>query len=120
MDIPKEDSVIFNTHAYVKKLIASGMPETQAEAQMEIFIHFIDTKLATKDSLELSKLALKKDIKELDNKLSTKIKELDLDFKAFELNFKKDIKLLEQSILIKLGGMLVIVISILGTMIKFF
>jgi hypothetical protein len=33
MDIPKEESVIFNTHAYVKKLMAAGMPEAQAEAQ---------------------------------------------------------------------------------------
>ena len=51
MDTDREDSVIFNTHAYVKKLIASGMPEAQAEAQMEIFIQFIDNRLATKLSL---------------------------------------------------------------------
>ena len=69
MDIDKEDSVIFNTHAYVKKLIASGMPEAQAEAQMEIFIQFIDNKLATKLSLTNAKNELELKIKELENNL---------------------------------------------------
>ena len=102
MDIDKEDSVIFNTHAYVKKLIASGMPEAQAEAQMEIFIQFIDNKLATKLSLINAKNELELKIKELENNLSSKI------------------KILEKDIVIKLGSMIVITITILGTMIKIF
>lgn len=101
MDIPREDSVIFNTHAYVKKLMASGMPEAQAEAQMEIFIQFIDNKLATKLSLTNAK-----------NDLELKIKEL-------EVNLRAEMKILEKDIVIKLGSMMVLGISALGAMIKF-
>tara|TARA_B100001989_G_C24473145_1_gene430324 strand:+ start:542 stop:817 length:276 start_codon:yes stop_codon:yes gene_type:complete len=91
MDISKENSLIFNTHAFVKKLVASGMPEAQAEAQMEIFIQFIDDKLATKASLQELELAL-----------------------------KAQMKILEKDIVIKLGGMIVIGVTALGAMIKFF
>ena len=62
MDIPKDDSVVFNTYDYVKKLVASGMPEAQAEVQMEIFIHFIDSKLATKLALKESENRLRVEI----------------------------------------------------------
>lgn len=102
MNIQKEDSVIFNTHAYVKKLIASGMPEAQAEAQMEIFIQFIDNKLATKVSLEKIKVDLEVKIKEL------------------ETNLRSEIKILEKDIVIKLGSMIVLAVTVLGAMIKFF
>ena len=96
------EPLIFNTHTLVKKLIAAGMPEAQAEAQMEIFIQFIDDRLATKSSVKNSELVLKKEIKEL------------------ETSLKKDMKILEKEITIKLGSMIVVATTILGALIKFF
>ena len=102
-----DGSLISNTHQFVKKLIAAGMPEAQAEAQMEIFIHFIDDKLATKNLVKNSELALRKDIKELEK-----------DIKELENSLKKDIKIMEKEITIKLGGMIVLATTVLGILIK--
>ncbi|CAN2042625.1 putative DUF1640 domain-containing protein [Candidatus Magnetomoraceae bacterium gMMP-15] len=44
----------FDTYSYIKKLQAVGIPEKQAEAQVEILIEIIGDNLATKkDMLEL-------------------------------------------------------------------
>ena len=131
---PYGSSLILNTHRYVKQLMAVGMTEAQAEAQVEIFIHFISDKLVTKQALKETELLLKRDIKELDVKLETRIKELEtkletrikeLDDKLetrimeLETNLGSQIKLLEKEIIIKLGGMMVIGITVLAAMIKF-
>ena len=118
-----EPSLVLNTHRYVKQLMAVGMTEAQAEAQIEIFIHFISDKLVTKQALKETELLLKRDIKELDVKLETRIKELDAKLetriKELETNLGSQIKLLEKEIIIKLGGMMVIGITVLAAMIKF-
>ena len=110
--------------------MAVGMTEAQAEAQVEIFIHFISDKLVTKQALKETELLLKRDIKELDVKLETRIKELETRIKELddkletrimelETNLGSQIKLLEKEIIIKLGGMMVIGITVLAAMIKF-
>jgi hypothetical protein len=127
---PYGSSLILNTHRYVKQLMAVGMTEAQAEAQVEIFIHFISDKLVTKQALKETELLLKRDIKELDVKLETRIKELETRIKELddkletrimelETNLGSQIKLLEKEIIIKLGGMMVIGITVLAAMIKF-
>ena len=129
-----EPSLVLNTHRYVKQLMAVGMTEAQAEAQVEIFIHFISDKLVTKQALKETELLLNRDIKELDVKLETRIKELETKFETrikeletrikeletkLETNLGSQIKLLEKEIIIKLGGMMVIGITVLAAMIKF-
>ena len=52
---------VFNTHAFVKRLTAAGMPEAQAEALAEELTPLIDERLATKD--DLANLATKADLK---------------------------------------------------------
>jgi len=105
------EPLFFNTHALVKKLIASGMPEAQAEAQMEIFIQFIDDRLATKTSVKNLEFTLKKDIKELESNLMKDMKELDT-------NLRRDLKILEKDIIIKLGSMIVVSTTLLAVLIK--
>lgn len=120
----ENDSLIFNTHQFVKKLIASGMTEAQAEAQMEIFIHFIDNKLATKLSLKEVEANLTRDLKELEVRLETKMKELEVSLeskmKELEINLKSEMRILEKEIVIKLGGMIVVGITVIAAMIRFF
>ena len=59
---------IFNTHAFVKRLTAAGMPEAQAEALADEQMRLIDERLATKEDiarLEIAtKAALKADLAE--------------------------------------------------------
>ena len=55
-------SLTFDTLAYVKKLKAAGVPESQAEVQAETFAEIIDEKLATKRDLKEMELALRSDM----------------------------------------------------------
>ncbi len=128
-----EDEVIFDTYKQVKKLMAAGVPEPQAEAQVEIFIQFIDGNLATKVSLAQVAADLKRDMKELEAGLKRDMKELEAglkrDIKELETNLKHDIKDLDlkieslrinlsKEITIKMGVMAAITISVLATLIK--
>ena len=75
----------FDTHRYVKRLTAAGMPEPQAEVIADEQRSLIEDQLATKqDTAEV-----KRDIKEL------------------EATTKRDLKELEQRLIIRLGGMMI-------------
>jgi hypothetical protein len=65
---------VFNTHAFVKRLTAAGMPEAQAEALADELTPLIDERLATKD--DLANLATKADLADL--KTATKADLADL------------------------------------------
>lgn len=47
-------TITFDTHAYVKKLKAVGMPEEQAEVQAQALADLVTDRLVTKDDLERS------------------------------------------------------------------
>lgn len=55
-------AVVFDTHAYVKKLRSVGFTEEQAEAQAEALKDLVDEQLATK-----------RDLKELELRLTVKL-----------------------------------------------
>lgn len=59
--------VTFDTLRYAKKMVAVGFTQQQAEAQAEAIAEIVDERLATKQ-----------DIKELEIKLETRIRELEL------------------------------------------
>ncbi len=93
-------ALAFDTHAYVKKLRDAGVPEAQAEIQLEAIVAILEKRIATKEDLDLQKAEIQRDIKELDVKLETRLKEL------------------EMRILIRLGGLLVVGIGVIATLIK--
>lgn len=70
----------FDTLAFVKKLIASGIPEKQAEAhaeiQAQILSELVTEKLATKDDL----FKLEEHLKQEFIKLEAKVDNLDTKF----------------------------------------
>jgi len=51
-------TIVFDTHAFVKRLTAAGMPEAQAEVLAESQAELIDERLATKQDLERLELRL--------------------------------------------------------------
>lgn len=61
-------AILFDTHAYVKKLKAVGFTEEQAEAQASTLADIVEDKLATKS-----------DLKELENILRREMAELKTD-----------------------------------------
>ena len=56
------DSIVFDTHAFVKELTDAGMPEPQAEVLARTHARLIDEKLATKQDLKALELRLKHDL----------------------------------------------------------
>jgi hypothetical protein len=68
-----ERAIIFDTHAYVKKLKAVGFTEEQAEVQAEAIKELVDERLATKQDIKELEIALKKDLKELELKMTIRM-----------------------------------------------
>ncbi len=64
-------AIIFDTHAYVKKLKAVGFTEEQAEAQASTLAEIVEDKLATK-----------RDIAELEARLELRLKAMESSIKA--------------------------------------
>jgi len=95
-------TIPFDTHAYVKRLTAAGMPEAQAEVQAEAFAELINDQLATK-----------RDLAELEMRLGGQSKEL-------EMRLTHQMKQLELSITVKLGAMLVAAVAALAALDKFY
>ena len=56
------DSIVFDTHAFVKELTDAGLPEPQAEVLARTHARLIDEKLATKQDLKALELRLKHDL----------------------------------------------------------
>ncbi|MGH6944745.1 MAG: DUF1640 domain-containing protein [Geminicoccaceae bacterium] len=82
-------SAIFDTHAFVKRLTAAGMPEAQAEILAEEQARLIDERLATKADLAV----------------------LRTDLIALEQRLKDQLT-------IRLGGMLAAAVVIVGGLVK--
>ena len=51
-------SIVFDTHAYVKKLKGVGFTEEQAEVQATAIAELIDERLATKQDLKALEMSL--------------------------------------------------------------
>lgn len=83
-------AITFDTLAHAKKMKAVGFTEQQAEAQAQAIAEVIDENLATKKDIAELRTELKRDIKELEYKLT-----------------------------IRMGGMIGGAIAILGYLIKF-
>ena len=82
-------STIFDTHAFVKRLTAAGMPEQQAEVLADEQARLMNERLATKADVAL----------------------LRSDLRAMELRLKDQLT-------IRVGGMLAVAIAIVATLVK--
>ncbi len=100
-------ALAFDTHAFVKKLRDAGVPEPQAEIQVEAIAAIIEARMATKQDLELQKVEIQRDITELKR-----------DIKELDVTLETRIKELEMRLLIRLGGILFAGIGALAILIK--
>lgn len=66
-------TITFDTLAYSKKLKAAGVPEKQAEVQAEAFAEIIEERLATKQDLKEMETTLRRDMKELEMRLTIRL-----------------------------------------------
>ena len=109
---------VFDTHTYIKELKTAGFTEEQAEVQARTLQNIIDSDLASKQSLKELEVALqheialvRRDIKEQETKTEIQLKELEA---KMEIRFKE----LELRLTLRLGGMLVLGIGAVATLIK--
>ena len=79
----------FNAFKYVDELREAGIPDKQAEAHLRVLSSVIESELATKHDIELLKkdieairADLKRDIKVLEEKMELKIESIVKDIKA--------------------------------------
>ncbi len=103
-------ALAFDTHAYVKKLRDAGMPEKQAEVQVEAIAGLIEERVATKQDLA----EIHRDIAELHRDIA----ELHRDIKELEVKLETSLKELESRLIIRLGGLFFVAIGALATLIK--
>jgi hypothetical protein len=66
-------AITFDTLSYAKKLKAAGVPEKQAEVQAETLSDFIEERIATKRDLFDLRTEFKRDMKELEYKLTIRL-----------------------------------------------
>ena len=100
-------SLAFDTHKYVKRLIAVGMPENQAEVIADEQRALIEDQLATKQDIKALEAATRHDIKELEAATKQDIAATRREIKALEAATRRDIKESEQRLIIRLGGMMI-------------
>ncbi len=84
-------ALAFDTHAYVKKLRDAGVPEPQAEIQVEAIAAIIEARMATKQDLELQKLEVRRDIKELDVNLEREIAEVKREIRELDVKLEREL-----------------------------
>jgi hypothetical protein len=89
-------SAIFDTHAFVKRLTAAGMPEPQAEILAEESTRLVGEQVATKQDVAL---------------LRADIDLLRADMTAMEQRIKDQLT-------IRLGAMLAAAVAIVGPLVK--
>jgi ribosomal protein L11 len=83
--------MLFDTHKLIKQLITAGVPESQAEAHIQIISNVTNDQLITRAYFDI------------------KMHEIDLKFKE-----------LENSLTIRMGTMLFIGITVVATLVKLF
>ncbi|MBF0538365.1 MAG: hypothetical protein HQL03_08960 [Nitrospirae bacterium] len=108
-----KDTLIFDTHVYVKKLKAVGFTEEQAEVQAEAMSGLIEEGLATKRDLREMEVLLKRDLKELETSFQRDMKEL-------ETSLKRDMKELELRLSIRLGTIMTAGVAAIAVLMKLF
>ena len=111
-------NLAFDTHKYVKRLTAVGMPEKQAEVIAYEQSSLIEDQLATKHDIEELRAATKRDIEELRAEVKRDIEELRAEVKRDIAEVKRDIKELEQRLTIRLGGMMIAGFGVIAALIK--
>ena len=92
-------AIAFDTLKYAKRLKDAGVPEKQAEAEAEA-LEVNLKELATKDDLTREAALLRRDMNEL------------------EVSLKRDMREMEQRMTIKLGGLMVVAVGAVATLVK--
>ena len=122
------NSFAFDTHAFFKSLAHAGMDEQQAEALVEFQKQLINDSLATKQdiaevktSVEETKVsieALRLKTEQSIEKLKSEVEKVKGEVEKLRLEIKKDIKLLELHLTLRLASVIIVTTGIFATLVK--
>ena len=114
-----------DTLSYANRLKAAGMASALAEEQAMVMSEVLDSnvsQLATRTELQSTEKALRGEIQAVEKALRDEIqsveKNLKTDIKNLDHNLRQELLLLEQRMVIKLGGMMVLSLGLLTTLVK--
>ena len=113
--------MLIDTLSYANRLKEAGMASALAEEQamvMSEVLHENITPLATSSELQSVAKVLGGEIQAVETALRGEIQTLDTGLKHMDLNIRQELLLLEQRMVIKLGGMMVLSLGILTTLTK--
>ena len=109
--------MFFDTLHYSKRLQDFGYSEEQADGHATLIGELVETKLATKDDLKAVELCLKEDMKQMETDLRKDMKHMESgirkDMQSMEVGIRSDMKQLESRLLIKLGGMMTVMATLI-------
>jgi hypothetical protein len=109
---------VFDTLSYARKLQDAGFTESQARAQAEALAEIASENLATKSDIASLETGLRRDMKEMETRLRLEIESIRRDMKEMETRLQAEIAAMSDKLTIRLGGMLVVGITMLGLLIK--
>ena len=114
-----------DTLSYANRLKAAGMASALAEEQAMVMSEVLDSnvsQLATRTELQSTEKALRGEIQAVETALRGEIqvveKNVKTDIKNLDHNIRQELLLLEQRMVIKLGGMMVLSLGLLTTLVK--
>jgi len=92
-------AVLFDTHAFVRRMQAAGMPEAQAEALAGEYTNWLDDRLATKADLADLARTTKADISDLARDTKADISGRARDLRETELRLEARVESVKADIL---------------------
>ena len=120
--------IFFDTLHYSKRLQEFGYFKEQDDGHVTLIGELVETKLATKDDLKAVEFCLKEDMKQMETDLRKDMKQMESgirkdmqamesgirkDMQFMEVGIRSDMKQLESRLLIKLGGMMTVLATLI-------
>ena len=102
----------FNTHNVIKKLVAKGFQEPQAE-------EIVDAILEGRSS-DLSQLATKEQVTELRSEMRTSNEQLRSEMRTSNERLRTEIEKAKLSAILIIGGLIAASTTVIGALIKYF
>ena len=119
-------NIVYDTHAAIKRLISTGMPEEQAEGVVMEQTQLLEHNLATKQDVALIQkdiASIHKDIEALRQETKQDIALIHKDItsirkeiEALRQETKKDLQVLSSQLTLRLGAMLVAAVGLLASL----
>ncbi|MEI8395730.1 MAG: coiled-coil domain-containing protein [Rhodospirillaceae bacterium] len=119
-------ALAFDTHAFVKRLTAAGMPEAQAEVLVDEQSRLIDSRLtatverlATKEDIRTLRSETKEDIRTLRSETKADIQAFRSELRTVETTLELKIELAKRDTIIRMGAIGALGVTFLSA-IRFF